>query len=411
VLCQCDYDLYDVPEPDAAAPFDTSRDFVVDKNNIAPRLGVVWTVGSDRRTVVRANTGIMYDQALLASYEQSLINNGTNARAAATFQPATAGAPAFPAVLSAGAGATPNTLTTVSRDFQVANNWQNNLQIERQLSDRFAASIGTSYVRGYNLPLITNINAINPICRLSDGRPIYSKAVNANTRHDPRYNVINQIESLGESTYRNFTAQPPAVTYGLQFDFAYTLGKAEDNAPITGVLSVQGDAGRTNPESLDFDKGPNVLDQRHTFTGSIVARPNIDGGNTFVRGLVNGTIVGVAMQFASGIPINLRANPGEINNDGINSDRPGIARNSLNLPARYNATCACRVQVLSAARHRELIAEVKNVFNMVQWRAWARRSRSTRHLPTGTVPTSGDQLIPTGGYEQRQLQFGLRFQF
>ena len=52
---------------------------------------------------------------------------------------------------------------------------------------------------------------------------------------------------------------------------------------------------------------------------------------------MNGTIVGVAMQFASGVPVNLRANPGEINNDGINSDRPsGIARNSLNLPARYN---------------------------------------------------------------------------
>jgi TonB dependent receptor len=417
VLYGVRYDLYDVPEPNTTAPFETSRDFVVDKNNIAPRLGVVWTVGSDRRTVVRANTGIMYDQALLASYEQSLINNGTNARAAATFQPATPGAPAFPAVLSAGAGATPNTLTTVSRDFRVANNWQNNLQIERQLSDRFAASIGTSYVRGYNLPIISNINAINPIGRLSDGRPIYSTAVNANTRLDPRYNVINQIESLGESTYRNFTAQLTGRNfYGLQFDFAYTLGKAEDNAPITGVLSVQGDAGRTNPESLDFDKGPNVLDQRHTFSGSIVARPTIDGGNAFVRGLVNGTIVGVAMQFASGVPINLRANPGEINNDGINSDRPsGIARNSLNLPARYNTDLRLSRQVpLGGARRAEIIAEVKNVFNTVQWSSvtgTAIAVNTATGLPTGTVPTSGDQLIPTGGYEQRQLQFGLRFQF
>ncbi len=116
--------------------------------------------------------------------------------------------------------------------------------------------------------------------------------------------MINQIESLGESTYKNVTAQLTGRNiHGMQFDFAYTLGKAEDNAPITGVLSVTGDAGRTNPESLDFDKGPNVLDQRHTFSGSIVARPSIDGGNAFTRGLVNGTIVGVAMQFANGIPI------------------------------------------------------------------------------------------------------------
>ena len=417
VLYGLRYDLYDVPAANASAPFETSRDFVIDKNNVAPRLGVVWTVGDDRRTVVRANTGMMYDQALLASYEQSLINDGTNARAAASFQPATPGAPAFPAVLSAGAGATPNTLTTVSRDFRVANNWQNNLQIERQLSDRFAASIGASYVRGYNLPIISNINAINPIGRLSDGRPIYSTAVNAGTRLDPRYNVINQIESLGESTYKNFTAQLTGRNLkGVQFDFAYTLGKAEDNAPITGVLSVQGDAGRTNPESLDFDKGPNVLDQRHTFTGSIVARPTIDGGNAFARGLVNGTIIGVAMQFASGVPINLRANPGEINNDGINSDRPsGIPRNSLNLPARYNTDLRLSRQVaLGGSRRAEVIAEVKNVFNTVQWSSvtgTAIAVNAATGLPTGTVPTSGDQLIPTGGYEQRQLQFGLRFVF
>jgi hypothetical protein len=417
VLYGVRYDLYDVPAPNTSAPFETSRDFVVDKNNIAPRLGVVWTAGSDRRTVVRANTGLMYDQALLASYEQALINDGTNARAAATFQPATPGAPAFPAVLSSGTGATPNTLTTVSRDFQVAHNWQNNIQIERQLNDHFAAAIGTSYVRGYNLPLISNINVINPIGRLSDGRPVYNTAVNATTRLDPRYNVINQIESLGESTYKNVTAQLTGRNLkGVQFDFAYTLGKAEDNAPITGTLSVQGDAGRTNPESLDFDKGPNVLDQRHTFTGSIVARPMIDGGGDILRGVVNGTVLGVAMQFASGVPINLRANPGEINNDGINSDRPsGIGRNSLRLPARYNVDLRLSRQVgIGGARKLEAIAEVKNLFNTVQWSSVTGTAIAVNTAtgdPIGSVPTSGDQLIPTGGYEQRQLQLGLRFVF
>ncbi len=421
VLYGLRYDVYDVPAPNASSPFDTSRDFVVDKNNLAPRFGVVWTVGSDRRTVVRANTGIMYDQALLASYEQSLINDGTNQRAAASFQPTQVGAPAYPAVLSAGAGATPNTLTTVSRDFKVANNWQNNLQIERQLNDHFAASVGASYSRGYNLPLISNINAINPTGRLDDGRPIYSTAVNAGTRLDPRYNVINQIESLGESTYKNLTAQLTGRSLkGIQFDFAYTLGKSEDNAPITGVLSVTGDAGRTNPESLDFDLGPNVLDQRHTFSGSIVARPYIDGGNGFTRGLVNGTILGVAMQFASGIPINLRANPGEINNDGVGSDRPsGVARNSLNLPARYNVDLRLSRQVpLGGARKAEVIAEVKNLFNTVQWSGVQNAAITVNPvtgLPTGVgagvLPTSGDQLTPNQGYEQRQVQVGFRFVF
>lgn len=416
VLYGVRYDVYDVPAANASAPFATSRDFVVDKNNFAPRLGVVWTVGEDRRTVVRANTGMMYDQAILAAYEQSLINDGTNKRAAASFQPTQVGAPAFPAVLSSGAGATPNTLTTVSPDFEVAHNWQNNVQIERQLNNHFAASIGASYARGYALPLISNINLVNPIGSLSDGRPIYSTAINSGTRVDPRYNVINQVESLGESTYKNLTATfTGRGLKGIQFDFAYTLGKSEDNAPLTTVLSLQGDAGRSNPASLDTDKGPNVLDQRHTFTGSIVARPQIDGGGAIGRAIVNGTVVGVAMQFASGVPINIRANA-ELNNDGIASDRPsGVARNSLNLPARKNVDLRLSRQIgFGGARKFELLAEVKNIFNTVQWSSVTGNTVAVvaaTGLPVNPLPTSGDQLTPTGGYEQRQLQIGLRFVF
>jgi hypothetical protein len=75
------YDIYDVPAPDPDAPFAASRDFVIDKNNWSPRLGVVWTLGEGRESVIRANTGVMYDQALLAMYEQALISDGTNRRA------------------------------------------------------------------------------------------------------------------------------------------------------------------------------------------------------------------------------------------------------------------------------------------------------------------------------------------
>jgi hypothetical protein len=380
---------------------------------------VVWTVGDDRRTVVRANTGLMYDQALLASYEQALINDGTNTRAAATFQPLTPGAPAFPAVLSAGAGATPNTLTTVSRDFRVASNWQNNVQIERQLTDRLAAAVGGSYARGNNLPVISNINLINPTGQLSDGRNVYSTAVNATTRRDPRYNSILEVQSLGESTYRALTAQLTGRNLwgGVQFDLAYTLAKTEDNAPITTVLSVQGDpGGRSNPDDLDFDKGPNALDQRHTFSGSVVARPTIEGGNAFTRAIVNGTVVGLAMQFASGVPIYLRS-ASEINNDGITTaDRPvGVGRNAINLPARYNTDLRLSRQVgVGGTRKIEVIAEVKNLFNTVQWSGVQNPAiavNAATGVATGPIPTSGDQLIPNAGYEQRQLQIGFRFVF
>jgi hypothetical protein len=409
------YDLYDVPEASPDAPFAASRDFRVDKNNWAPRFGLVWALGADRRSVLRANSGVMYDQPILAMYEQSLINDGTNFRAAATFQPTTPGAPAFPAVLSSGSGAQPNTLTTVSPDFSTARMWQNNVQFERQLGSDYALAIGTTYTRGYNLPLISNINLINPIGRLADGRPIYSTAINASTRLDPRYNVINQVESLGESDYKNMTLQfTRRAGDGIQFDVAYTLGKSSDTAPTTGTLSVQGDAGRSNPEDLEYDRGPNVLDQRHTLSASFVATPRYDGDSAVLRGLLNGTVIGIGALAASGIPINIRAT-GEINNDGIASDRPaGVPRNSLTLPARKNVDLRLSRQIPIGRTKAEVIAEVTNIFNTVQWSGVSNASVAVvagTGVPVNPLPTSGDQLTPNGGYEQRQFQLGFKFIF
>ena len=123
---------------------------------------------------------------------------------------------------------------------------------------------------------------------------------------------------------------------GVQWDLAYTLAKSEDTAPITSTLSVQGDTGgRSDPASLDTDRGPNILDQRHTFVGSIVAQPEVDAAG-IAGAILNNNLFGIALQFASGIPVTLRSSR-ELNNDAIGADRPlGVTRNSYNLPARYN---------------------------------------------------------------------------
>jgi outer membrane receptor protein involved in Fe transport len=407
------YDMYGVPAGVANAPIAASTEFPTSRNNVAPRAGAVWTLDQSKKTVLRFNTGLMYDQTLNAIYEQALQNDGTNARAAATYTPTQAGAPAFPAVLSAGAGAQPNTAWTVDSAFKVAKAWQNNVQIERGLSDRYAAGVGFSYSKGYNLPVVTNINLINPTGTLPDGIPIFNTAVNASTRVDPRFNIINATQSIGESTYKNMTLQfTRRNVRGVGFDLAYTLGKSRDNAPITSVLSVQGDAGRVDPTNLDRDFGPNILDQRHTFVGSIVATPRFERGGV-AGAILNDNVFGIALQFASGIPVNLRSNR-ELNNDGTGSDRPsGVARNSLNLPARKNVdfrySRKFRIHNATAA---EVIAEVKNLFNTVQWSGVnATISTDALGVPLAALPTSGNQLQPTSGYEQRQIQIGFRFTF
>jgi hypothetical protein len=225
--------------------------------------------------------------------------------------------------------------------------------------------------------------------------------------------VINSTQSIGDSTYQNMTLQFTRRNFnGIGFDFAYTLGKSEDNAPITSTLSVQGDAGRTDPTNLDRDLGPNILDQRHTFSGSIVAMPRVERDGAW-GAILNNNVFGVALQFASGIPVNLRSNL-ELNNDGTGSDRPsGVPRNSLTLPARKNVDARYsrrfRIQGSMAA---EVIAEVKNLFNTVQTSSVnATVTTNAQGVPLAPLPTSGSDLQPTGGYEQRQFQLGFKFTF
>ena len=65
----------------------------------------------------------------------------------------------------------------VDPDFEVAHTWQTNVQVERALGRDFTASVGVMYAKGGQLPVVTDVNLINPIGTLADGRPIYSTTV------------------------------------------------------------------------------------------------------------------------------------------------------------------------------------------------------------------------------------------
>src|SRR5262249_32874960 len=70
VLYGLRYDLYKYPDGLADAPLAQSHSFNTDRNNFGPRAGVAWSI--DAQTVVRASTGIMYDQPILGGYEQAI---------------------------------------------------------------------------------------------------------------------------------------------------------------------------------------------------------------------------------------------------------------------------------------------------------------------------------------------------
>ena len=212
----------------------------------------------------------------------------------------------------------------------------------------------------------------------------------------------------------------------MQYDLNYTLGKGIDTAPLQGaILSVQGDQPRSDPTNLARDKGPNALDTRHTFNGSIVAMSHFNHGGAALRKILSDNQIGVILQFNSGLPFTLTSNR-DLNGDGNNADRPlNIGRNSYYLPARWNVDARLsRFIPLGGSRRVEVLGEFKNIFNIVQIssvRTGVQVDAAGNVLtplvfgttPSGltSVPMSGTEFLPTGGYEQRKFQLGFKFAF
>lgn len=411
VLYGLRYDLYRYPDGLDTAPLEQTHVFNIDKNNWGPRLGVAWAINP--RTVLRSSTGIMYDQPILGGYEQALQLSGSPKAPAYTYSSTQAGAPAFPAKVSSG------TLTTqspwaIQPQFEVAHTWQANAQLEHAFINDLSTSIAVMYAKGSQLPVVTDVNLINPISTLADGRPVYSTAVNNTTRVDPRFNHIYEVQSIGESDFKSMTLQASKrFAAGLTFNVQYSFGKGVDNAPIPTQLTVQAEAARTDLANLDRDKGPNPLDMRHNFTGTLVYTTESKASNPVIRQILSGNQLGALMQFNSGLPTNLTSNL-DLNGDGSNGDRAlGVGRNSLYLPNRKNVDLRYTRKVpIHGAVRAEVVAELKNAFNTKQL-ASINTTTNTDAAGNPTTPIVYDayQRVNPAGFEQRKFQLGFKVAF
>ena len=405
------YDYYKYPDGLPGAPLPQTQHFNIDKNNIAPRVGIAWTMNP--KTVVRASMGIMYDQPILGGYEQALQLSGSPKAPIYTYSPATAGAPAFPSGVTSGTLAVQSPWA-VDPNFVVAHTWQNNIQVEHAVRRDLTFSVNLMYAKGSNLPVVTDVNLINPIGALADARGIYSTAISAATRLDPRFNHINQVQSIGDSTFKAMTLQlNKRFAKGLTFNVQYSLGKGLDNAPMLTQLTVQSEAGRSDPVNLDRDRGPNPLDMRHNFTGNIVWVTSSSSDNAFIRALATGNEIGVLLQFNSGLPTNISSNR-DLNGDGISGDRPlYFARSSMYLAARRNVDLRyTRWVPIHKSVRGEIIMELKNVFN-IQQMSGINTTQTVDAAGITAAPVSQEpyEFVNPSGYEQRKFQLGFRIRF
>jgi hypothetical protein len=413
------YDLYDIPDANPSSPFSASQEFKVDKNNFAPRFGIVYGLREGNRpTVIRASTGIYYDTVYLDFYQRGLLNNGSPRLFNFTFAPSTAGSPAFPNTLGSlppGAVLPVQSIETISPDFENMYAIHANAQLEQALTENLSFTVGFIHSSGRHLPVYRNINRINPIGTLADGRPIFSNAINATTRLDPRFNNILIAESVGNSQYKALTTQlNKRFSQGYQFSINYTLSKAEDDAPEQNLVATQvGNLVQQDPTNRRRDFGPSLADQRHTFVMSFVGRPQFNFESKALRFLLNNNQIGIIATANSGERYNIVA-ASDINQDGfIGSDNPvGITRNSGVTPSQFNVDLRLsRIFNFTERFKLEAFGEFVNVFNrnsIFQINSLTVTTDAAGN-PTQALPTATNR--PVTSLDSRQFQLGFKFTF
>jgi hypothetical protein len=426
------YDLYDVPEGDANSPFEQGRNFRVDKNNFAPRLGFVYSLNEGSRpTVVRGSAGMYYDTVYLVMYENAIQGNGTGRYLNVTRTPSQTGAPDFPNTINgslSSLGITQNA-EVVSPDFKNMYAMHYQAQLEQALTNDLSVTLGYIHSNGRMIPVYRQINCRPVGTSLADGRPRYGTvAINATSgaatvtpctnKVNPAFNNVIQVESGGTSNYDAMTLQfNKRFSQGYQFSVNYTLSKARDNAPERNLQGV-GAVTQSDPSNREFDRGYGVADQRHTLSATFVARPKFNIESRSLAYLLNNNQLSFIATAGSGETFPITTNF-DLNADGILNDIPvGYERNAGRSPAGVNVDFRySRVIPLNERFKLEVMAEALNLFNINSTVTFTNTAFTANNINssvvdprTGAVVRALTSFIPTG-QESRQGQVGIKLIF
>jgi outer membrane receptor protein involved in Fe transport len=360
-----------------------------DANNLAPRVGVAWTPGASRRSVVRGGAGLYFDRVPLRAVANALLSAGNTTdpaqlrQTSVSLSPVQTGAPSFPAVLAAAVPtSTLVNFTTMDRGLQHAYSRQASVEFEQQLGAQTTVSVAYQYVRGAHLLMQINQNV--PSCVASGG--------NNGCRPNPSYANDNRYSSAGSSTFHgllmSFVARPSS--WG-RFRASYTLSKSRNNVGEAFFSSP------IDPLDLSKDWGRSDGDQRHRLV--------LDGSLRLPGGF---DASGLA-QYYSALPLNVTSGVTTVQGTAGRPivDGAFIARNA-GRGSDFFSVGARVSRVFTAGRVRiEALAEAFNVTN--------RRNVLTRNATfgTGAYPSSPLPSFnqPTAVGDPRSLQLGVRLRF
>ena len=405
-----------------------------DPNNVAPRIGLAWDLGGNRKTVLRAGYGLFYlrhqNQIAAAvetqsgkAYNQVVVPlsglpgsrnpvTGAPVNSADIYRALSAqgviGRRGITAADLAQFGIVPGPdfpfQILFQRPVNFVNAWahQASLEIERAVG---ATSIlaGYNFNRGAHLPRLRDLNlAYGPVGKLGEPSLV------------PRNPLVGQqltYESGANSFYHAFFLQAARrFSRRVTFNAHYTFAKSIDE--VTDIHFLPQDSLNTRR-----DRGLSTFDQRHRMVASGVFELPGDGrfDKGFLRGLLGGFTLAPIVTATSGRPFNV------VTGLDFNSRRPaGAGRNIGRGPDFFSADArlsrSFRLSQTREALRLEVIAEGFNLTNRTNFKRLNNTvgDVTVDELPRPLVGQLGeveDPLSFVSAFEARQFQFAIKLRW
>jgi hypothetical protein len=278
--------------------------YATDKNNFAPRLGVVWDPTGTGRSSLRAAWGVFYDalagqgdffqNGVLAPPFTPLLEVNSPPAAITLRNPLSA--------ISGGPTGFPPGLTFIGwgEDFSTPYAYHFNLTWQQQLVGLFGVEAGYVGSRGKNLPIFMEVNP-----------GVYTPGQTAvGPRIFPAFALVRPTFSVAESWYDSLQASVRMrQTRGMNFLLSYTLGHAQDH--VSG-LNIGGEQRPVLPvtigdeasieRALTFEKGDALFDVRHRLVVSFGAELPAPGGAAWLQHVAGGWQLNGIVQWQTGFP-------------------------------------------------------------------------------------------------------------
>ncbi|MGQ0732577.1 MAG: carboxypeptidase regulatory-like domain-containing protein [Acidobacteriota bacterium] len=325
------YDVEVTPLDHRFNPLFQPGQYVVDKNNIAPRLGFTWNPGGSQQSLIRGGYGVFYDKIVLQTLTQFVTQGVYSSSFVAAFPvdradsgPSNGRLPADPMLVNGpvvnraaiNALYPPGTLGRNSGvalldnpDRQVPNTAQTTIGYERQLAANMALSF--DYIHSENRDQLANFD-LNPAQRVDTtrtGRLAYRDLLGIAGRLgiSPFGNQVLTRYNIGSSKFDGMNVMlEKRYSNNWQARVSYAIGNARGNVESTQHTSNTLDYQLLDDAGLDRSFGPLDADRRHNFVLS--GRVEVP----WTRGL---TVSGV-FRYLSGRSITLY-------NSNVDADRNG----------------------------------------------------------------------------------------